>query len=65
MSSDTNAPPAPPRLKWTARVLFGLVVLIGAAVVYFANAFLTERFVETTRDRAELRQQLYSGAILS
>ncbi|WP_259919558.1 ATP-binding protein [Jannaschia sp. M317] len=48
-----------------ARVIVVVTVIVATAVVYVANSFLTERFVETTRMRAELRQQLYSGAILS
>jgi two-component system C4-dicarboxylate transport sensor histidine kinase DctB len=34
-------------------------------VVWVANVLLTERFAQTTRDRAELRQSLYAGSILS
>ncbi|UWQ23024.1 sensor histidine kinase [Jannaschia sp. W003] len=44
-------------------IAVSLAVLV--AVVWIANAFLTERFVEATRQRAELRQSLYAGAILS
>ena len=64
------APRAPgdrplPRLPWSMRIVIALVVLVAGAVIYVANGFLTDRFVEATRSRAELRQQLYSGAILS
>ncbi|MCK0167082.1 ATP-binding protein [Jannaschia sp. S6380] len=54
-----------PRLSWTVRV--GIVAMIVAAgvAIWVANSLLTERFVETTRQRAELRQSLYAGAILS
>ncbi|WP_371155384.1 sensor histidine kinase [Jannaschia sp. 2305UL9-9] len=48
-----------------ARIIVASTVLVAIAVVYVANAYLTERFVETTRTRAELRQSLYAGAILS
>jgi two-component system C4-dicarboxylate transport sensor histidine kinase DctB len=41
------------------------VFLLGAAVVWFTNQLLTERFTETTRNRAELRLALYSGNIVS
>ncbi len=54
-----------PRLPMLARIIVASTVLVAIAVVYVANAYLTERFVETTRTRAELRQSLYAGAILS
>ena len=50
---------------WRARFfLFGLIVLAGVTV-FMSNRFLTDRFTETTRNRAELRLALYSGNILS
>jgi two-component system C4-dicarboxylate transport sensor histidine kinase DctB len=57
--------PLLPRLPMAARVLIGVMVTVASAVVWVANSYLTDRFVETTRMRAELRQQLYAGAILS
>lgn len=57
--------PARPRLPAYARLVLLTVVLLAGAAVYVANTYLTERFVETTRTRAELRQSLYAGAILS
>jgi two-component system C4-dicarboxylate transport sensor histidine kinase DctB len=52
-------------VSWPVRLT--LVVLIGMAVatVYFTNRLLTDRFTETTRNRAELRLALYSGNLLS
>ncbi|WP_147104762.1 ATP-binding protein [Tateyamaria sp. syn59] len=49
------------------RVRIALVVLTVAAVitVFFTNRLLTDRFTETTRNRAELRLALYSGNLLS
>ncbi|MCS6625948.1 ATP-binding protein [Roseibacterium beibuensis] len=38
---------------------------LAVAVVWISNILLTERFTETTRNRAELRLALYSGNILS
>ncbi len=53
------------RLPWLIRLLIvGMIVAAGVAI-WVANALLTERFVENTRQRAELRQSLYAGAILS
>jgi two-component system C4-dicarboxylate transport sensor histidine kinase DctB len=54
-----------PRLPWLVRLLILAGLVVAGIAVWVANAMLTERFVETTRDRAELRQQLYAGAILS
>jgi len=44
--------------------LVAFLVLAGG-VIWITNQFLTERFTETTRNRAELRLALYSGAIVS
>ncbi|WP_415184880.1 sensor histidine kinase [Phaeovulum sp.] len=51
--------------RWVVRVLFALSLALAVAVVWFTNAWLTERFTETTRVRTELRLALYSGNILS
>ena len=52
-------------ISW--RVRLALVVLLALAVVTIGvtNLFLTDRFTETTRNRAELRLALYSGNLLS
>jgi len=39
--------------------------VLAAVTVLMSNRFLTDRFTETTRNRAELRLALYSGNILS
>lgn len=49
---------------WRKRLIMGILVLLAAAVVLITNRLLTERFTETTRNRAELRLALYSGNIL-
>lgn len=49
---------------WRRRVLLGLLALICAMILLITNHLLTERFAETTRNRAELRLALYSGNIL-
>ncbi len=50
-----------PWLKLTVAVL----VFVAIGVVLITNRFLTERFTETTRNRAELRLALYSGNMIS
>ncbi|MFA7432844.1 MAG: ATP-binding protein [Gemmobacter sp.] len=39
------------------------VVVVAIGTVWVTNHFLTERFTETTRNRAELRLALYSGNV--
>jgi two-component system, NtrC family, C4-dicarboxylate transport sensor histidine kinase DctB len=56
-SSDPNT--------WVLRGLALLLFVLVAAVVWFTNVFLTERFTETTRQRAEVRLTLYSSNLLS
>ena len=49
---------------WVQMAVAGLIVL-AVGVVLITNRWLTERFTETTRNRAELRLALYSGNVLS
>ena len=42
-----------------------LVIVVAIATVWWTNQFLTERFTETTRSRAEVRLAHYSGNIRS
>jgi two-component system C4-dicarboxylate transport sensor histidine kinase DctB len=52
-------------MRWPARLaVLGVAVLV-LAVIWGTNQWLTERFTETTRTRAELRLALYSGNIIS
>lgn len=72
---DPAAPQAAPRpvrkvrhslaRLWTLRLAFGLFIAIAMAIIWATNAFLTDRFTEATRSRAEVRQALYSGQLLS
>ena len=68
-TADTKTAEQPQRylpvLPWAMRTLIGVILVVASLVVYFADGYLTARFVEATRNRAELRQQLYAGAILS
>ncbi len=54
-----------PRRLWVLRGAALGIVLTAAATIWTTNAWLTERFTETTRVRTELRLALYSGNILS
>ncbi|CTQ51079.1 sensor histidine kinase [Jannaschia donghaensis] len=53
------------RLPWAVRILIVLTIIAAGVAIWVVNILLTERLVETTRQRAELRQALYGGAILS
>ncbi len=52
-------------LDWRVRLaLLGLLAIAVMTVIY-TNRLLTDRFTETTRNRAELRLALYSGNLVS
>lgn len=50
---------------WRTRISFIVFVAVAVAVVWFTNHLLTERFTETTRNRAEVRLALYTGNLQS
>jgi len=54
-----------PAMSWLGRIGVLAVTVIGVVVVVSTNQWLTKRFTETTRNRAELRQALYSGNLIS
>lgn len=47
------------------RALLAAVVVVAVAVVLVTNRWMTERFTQDTRNRAEVRLALYSGNLLS
>ncbi|WGV16444.1 sensor histidine kinase [Fuscovulum ytuae] len=55
----------PPGISWRAKLVIALLVLVAIGVVLVTNRWLSERFTETTRNRAELRLALYSGNMVS
>jgi len=54
-----------PGADWRVRIAFITFVAIAIAVVWITNQLLTERFTETTRNRAEVRLALYTGNLQS
>lgn len=52
-------------LTWRVRLAIAGLILFAIGVVLFTNQWLTQRFTESTRSRAELRLALYSGNILT
>ena len=64
--TDTAAAPDPKRPRnWRLRLAVIGICAIGVLVIYVTNHLLTERFTETTRNRADLRLTLFSGALSS
>ena len=68
MTKHVALPPktdrTPSRSPWLKLALM-MVVLVVVGVVLVTNRWLSERFTETTRNRAELRLALYSGNMIS
>jgi two-component system C4-dicarboxylate transport sensor histidine kinase DctB len=60
-----NEPKVRHGFSWRARVALGLFLLISVSVIWTTNSLLTQRFTETTRNRAQVRLTLYSGNLLS
>ena len=50
---------------WRVRIAVALVLILATATVWTTNRLLTDRFTNSTRNRAELRLALYSGNLLS
>ena len=46
------------RRAWVMRAILLVFLVLAGAVVWVSNQWLTERFTETTRNRAELRLAL-------
>ncbi|MFN3146311.1 MAG: ATP-binding protein [Paracoccaceae bacterium] len=67
MSDVGPARPTYPRLglSWRGRVWVAIFVALAVAVVWVTNSWLTERFTASTKTRAEVRQALYVGNLLS
>ncbi|MCW1919878.1 ATP-binding protein [Rhodobacter sp. KR11] len=58
-------PDASPLRRTSVKAVVALLILLAVGVVFYTNRWLTERFTETTRNRAELRLALYSGNVVS
>jgi two-component system C4-dicarboxylate transport sensor histidine kinase DctB len=52
-------------ISWRVKLVVALLVLVAAGVVLVTNRWLSDRFTEATRNRAELRLALYTGNITS
>ncbi len=65
MSTSEQTEVQPALTPWRVRVLMIVLIATATFTVWFTNQYLTERFTEATRSRAEVRLALYSGNILS
>ena len=71
MTKSARPRPAGPKsegnpLRRTAgKLVVAVLVVLAISTVLYTNRWLTERFTETTRNRAELRLALYSGNVVS
>jgi len=65
--TDPHLSPDPQsrRRAWMLRGLLAVVLATAVAVIWVTNNWLTARFTETTRNRAELRLAIYSGTVQS
>ena len=65
--SDAHNPNATrePGISWRVKLVVALLVVLAAGVVLVTNRWLSERFTEVTRNRAELRLVPASGHALS
>ena len=64
-ASLSETEPDEPGITWRVKLVVALLVVLAVAVVLGTNRWLSERFTEVTRNRAELRLALYSGNMIS
>ena len=65
MSARRNNKKTPVSVSWRARAAIGLLMVLAVITISITNKLLTDRFTESTRNRAELRIALYSGNLLA
>jgi two-component system C4-dicarboxylate transport sensor histidine kinase DctB len=52
-------------ISWRVRLALVLLLIIAVGTIWITNQVMTDRFTESTRNRAELRLLLYSGNLQS
>ncbi|MFW2587182.1 sensor histidine kinase [Sagittula sp. SSi028] len=65
MAQNTSGSRRATPISGRARIALILLLLGAVGTVWVTNWLLTDRFTETTRNRAELRLALYSGNLIS
>lgn len=63
--TDAATPKRPIHASWRVRVAIGALLVFAVATIWITNRLLTDRFTESTRNRAELRIALYEGNLLA
>ncbi len=63
--ADPEMTDAPRGLPWRVKLAVALLILLAVGVVLTTNRWLSERFTETTRNRADVRLALYTGNLVS
>ncbi|WP_172294891.1 ATP-binding protein [Pseudoruegeria sp. HB172150] len=64
-TTDPRKEPVRSALSWRARMSLLVFIVAAVAVVWVTNQLLTERYTVSTKNRAEVRQTLYAGNLLS
>ena len=62
-TSDLNDPAK--GLSWRVKLAVSLLLLLAIGVVLVSNRLLTDRYVDDTRNRAEVRLALYTGNLMA
>ncbi|TMM54706.1 sensor histidine kinase [Sulfitobacter sabulilitoris] len=66
MDQQSTQPQRQPlTISWRVRIALLALLVLAVATIWTTNRLLTDRFTESTRNRAELRLALYSGNLLS
>lgn len=65
MSNVLQSSASPISVSWRVRLALALLLIVAIATISVTNRLLTDRFTESTRNRAELRIALYSGNLLA
>lgn len=64
-SDETDLQQNAQGLPWRVKLAVGLLLLLAVAVVLVSNRLLTDRYVDDTRNRAEVRLALYTGNLMA
>lgn len=64
-TDDPSLSDTPAGLPWRVKLVVGLLILLAVGVVLITNRWLSDRFTEATRNRAEVRLALYTGNLVS
>jgi len=63
--TKTKAEPMRAAMSWRGRASVIGITLVGIIVIFLTNQWLSDRFLETTRNRAQVREALYVGNLVS